>query len=161
MKPGGGKRKGTRFEREVCVKLSLWVSHGEDKDLFWRSAISGGRATVLLTKGRSVKPAGDICAVDPNGHRLTDRFFIECKHVRDLQLHRFMLHEGTLHNFWEQAVRQAVDHKRTPMLIARQDFLPVLLIVLAGSLRQPYPLAEVGHAAVHKFEDVLRTTCRL
>ena len=161
MKPGGGKHKGTAWEREVCKRLSLWVSHGKDPDLFWRSAISGGRATVLLTKGRSIKPAGDICSVDPNGHKLTDRYFIECKHERDLELHRFLLHQGKLWRYWEKAVEQAVLHKRTPMVVAKQDRYGALLLTLTGTIRAPFPLAELGPCAVFRFDDVLSRECKL
>jgi hypothetical protein len=161
MRPGGGKAKGTAFERKVCKDLSLWVSHGSDPDLFWRSAISGGRATVLLKGGRSIKPAGDICAVDPAGHKLTDRYFIECKHDRNLELSRFLCHTGKLWKFWEKAVQQAVDHRRSPMLIARQNNFPILLLVYVGKLRKPYPLAELGACAVYRFQDVMHTECKL
>lgn len=161
MRPGGGKAKGTAFERQVCKELSLWVSHGKNQDLFWRSSISGGRATVALRKGRDIKAAGDICAVDPEGHKLTDRYFIECKHVRDLMLHRFMVHEGMLWGFWEKAIEQALEHKRSPMLIAKQDRFPTLLLALVGSLRQPFPMAEVATCAVYVYQDVIETRCKL
>lgn len=162
MKPGGGKQKGTAFERSVCKSLSLWVSHGADPDLFWRSAISGGRATVLFNKqGRSIKPAGDICSVDPGGHRLTDRYFIECKHNHTLELHRFVVHEGKLWGFWERCVEQALAHRRSPMLIAKQDRFPTLMMLLAGRLRLPYPLAEMGPCAVYRFDAVMLTDCKL
>lgn len=161
MKQGGGKAKGTAFERGVCKDLSLWVSHGEDQDLFWRSSISGGRATVALRKGRAIKPAGDICAVSPGGHRLTDRFFIECKFYRDLELRRFLIHAGRLWEFWEHCVKQALQHGRTPLLIARQNRFPTLLLCLVGALRQPMPQAEVGTCAVYVYQDVLAIRCKL
>lgn len=161
MKAGGGKQKGSKFEREVCRDLSLWVTHGDDPNLFWRSAISGGRATVLLSKGRSIKPAGDICAVDPNGHKLTDRYFIECKHNRNLELHRFLVHEGKLWRYWEVCVKQALAHRRSPMLVAKQDRFPTLMLLISGRLRQPYPLGELGPVAIYRFDDVMRSECKL
>ena len=48
MRKGGGKEKGSSFERLVCKRMSMWLSKGERDDLFWRSAMSGGRATVQL-----------------------------------------------------------------------------------------------------------------
>src|SRR5215216_6431446 len=53
--------KGPQWEREVCRALSLWVTNGERVDVFWRSAMSGGRATV---HNRSVIPChkGDKCS---------------------------------------------------------------------------------------------------
>ena len=50
-KPGYGKQKGGEYERTVCKKLSLWVSNGTRDDIFWRSAMSGGRATLQRKKG--------------------------------------------------------------------------------------------------------------
>ena len=70
-----GKLKGGAFEREICVKLSKWVSYGERDDLFWRSAMSGGRQTVGFKKGINRKnQAGDITAIDPIGQKLIDSF---------------------------------------------------------------------------------------
>jgi len=46
MRKGGGKAKGASFERDICRRLSLWVSAGKQEDVFWRSAMSGGRSTV-------------------------------------------------------------------------------------------------------------------
>lgn len=163
MKTGsrGGRPKGIAFERKLCKLLSLWVSHGKDPDLLWRSAASGGRATLEARKGRNIRAAGDIAAVGPDGHKLTDRFFIECKFHADLNFDTFLLHEGKLWAMWDKTVDQALEHKRTPMLIAKQNRFPELLITLSTALRQPLPLAEVGTAAVYRLEDVLLTRCKL
>jgi hypothetical protein len=82
VKKGGGKGKGSSFERKVCVLLSLWVTNGKKKDAFWRSSMSGGRATIHVKRGDKNRQAGDIAAVAPEGHQFTDVFFAECKHVR-------------------------------------------------------------------------------
>lgn len=130
MRSGGGKAKGSSFERDVCKQLSLWVTGGKSKDVFWRSAMSGGRATVAARRGVKVRQAGDICAVAPEGHALTERYFIECKHVKDLGLDDFLLKgTGTLAKFWEKACRQAAAHKLAPMLIARQNLMPTIVLV--------------------------------
>lgn len=132
MKRGHGKQKGSGFERVVCKQLSLWVSHGAHKDLFWRSAMSGGRATIA--KG-AVRQAGDITAVAPEGHSLTDRFYIEGKFYADLALPRFFL-EGTgiLAKFWATTCNQAQKYGREPMLIAKQNQYPVMVLMDAGAL---------------------------
>lgn len=162
MKPGGGKRKGSKFERVLCKQLSLWVSGGVDADLFWRSSISGGRATVAQRKGQNIRAAGDICAVSPEGHKLTDRFFIEAKHMRDLQLNWFLLQEGKLWAIWEHAIDQALKHKRSPMVIAKQDLFPPLLLVLASvQVSRQLPLAELGNCNVYRFEEVIKGPFKL
>ena len=122
MRRGGGKQKGSAFERKVCRLLSLWMSHGEKEDLLWRSAMSGGRATVAKKKGIDIRQAGDITAVAPEGHALTDLFYIECKNYRDLQIDSFILdNRGKLAEFWRIAVREADRHERCPMLIAKEN----------------------------------------
>jgi len=126
MKPGAGKRKGSAFERKVCVLLSLWVTEGKRKDVFWRSAMSGGRATV---HGTQVRQAGDVCAVAPEGHSFADRYFVECKMYRNIRLPLFVLHgKGPLAKWWKVARQQAVTHKRLPWLIVCQNNLPILLL---------------------------------
>lgn len=155
------KQKGSSFERKVCTALSWWVSKGADRDLFWRSSISGGRATVALRKGRSIKAAGDICAVSPEGHKLTDIFFIECKHYKSLDLDAFIYGRGKLAKFWTHCVEQALAHQRSPMLIAKQNNYDTLILLLRTSRVRMQPLAEIGTAAVYRFDDYLRTACRL
>lgn len=77
---GGGKRKGGTYEREICRTLSLWWSDGEHDDLFWRSAASGGRATVRSKTGkRTTGHSGDICSTDSSSEPLTRAITIECK----------------------------------------------------------------------------------
>jgi hypothetical protein len=131
MKPGKGKAKGSAFERLVCKQLSIWVSDGKREDLFWRSAMSGGRATQRFAKGQSVKTQmGDISAVDPLGHQLTDRYYIECKAYNNLNLDRFILKgTGNLANFWETTCKEATKYHRQPMLIARQNQMPTFVMV--------------------------------
>lgn len=72
--------KGSNYEREICKRLSLWWTGGRRDDVFWRSAQSGGRATVRSRKGQqTVNSHGDAAAVDPDGAPLTDLFVIEIK----------------------------------------------------------------------------------
>lgn len=136
MKAGGSKAKGSNFEREVCAKLSIWITQGKHKDCLWRSAMSGGRATVHLNRGETNRQAGDICAVAPEGHLLTDAWYIECKHYRDLNLTSFFIEQrGLLYSFWLQTRVQARKHKRSPMLIAKENRRPVLVLVGRRGLR--------------------------
>src|SRR5574343_1504424 len=72
--------KGSAFEREVCKKLSLWWTHGERDDVFWRTAGSGARATTRSKGGRKTfGQYGDVQATDPIGQPLIDLFSIEIK----------------------------------------------------------------------------------
>ena len=124
-----GKQKGSGFERECCKELSLWITDGKMEDCLWRSAMSGGRATVARRKGQMVRQSGDICAVSPEGHILTDKWFIECKNYRRLQLDQFLVKgTGDLATFWKKACEEAARDSKDPMLIAKQNSWPTLII---------------------------------
>lgn len=129
MKAGGGKTKGGTFERLICVKLSKWVSEGKKDDLFWRSAMSGGRATVGAKKGiKRDSQSGDISAIAPEGHKLTNSFSIECKTYASLMLEGLLFEKkGGISSFWSQTVRDALNSEKMPMLIAKQNRSSVLL----------------------------------
>lgn len=158
-----GKRKGGSFERSICVQLSQWVSQGKRTDLFWRSAMSGGRATVAHRKGESVRQAGDITAVAPEGHVLTGQYYVECKHYRDLDLVGFFLNDkGKLAGFWRTAKREAEKHGRMPMLIAKQNNVPTIMILMARDFSGPsVDLIDQTRARVYKFDEVLKLNKRV
>lgn len=133
------KAKGTGYERVICKRLSLWVSEGANEDLYWRSAMSGGRATVAGKRGKSLaRQAGDITATAPEGHSLTDFFYIECKAYRNLGLDRFQwLGQGTLAKFWKDTKKQAALHRRHPMMIVKQNGFPSLVILAHWTQVEP------------------------
>lgn len=131
MRKGGSKQKGAAFEREVSEALSLWVSDGERDDLFWRSAMSGGRATVKFKTGKKNQTqGGDISAVHPAGHTFLGQFAVECKFYKELNIETSLLRGyGTLIGFWGEAVRMAQRQRKTPMLIAKQNNFPPLVLM--------------------------------
>jgi len=134
MRPGGGKAKGAAFERAVCRALSGWVSDGERDDLFWRSAMSGGRATVGATHGM-LRPtqSGDISSLFAKGdiHELRAAGFMnmvvaECKFLANIRLTHFLLNEqGPIRDAWEQCLNAcaASDGKRSrhPLLVVKEN----------------------------------------
>ena len=126
MKSGGGKAKGGEFERQVCKRLSEWVSDGKSDDLFWRSAMSGGRATVRKKKNQETASGqGDITAVTPAGNILTDRYVIECKHLKSIGLDLYVYGQGPLTGIWDK-LRKECNGKR-PMLIFKENRRPILI----------------------------------
>ena len=128
MRPGGGKHKGGAFERTICRELSLWMSEGLHEDLYWRSAMSGGRSTVAAGKGkRLAAQAGDISCVNELGHALTDQFLIECKSWKDLQFEGLIKGTGNLTDFWLDTKRIADAYSKYPMLIAKQNQQPTII----------------------------------
>lgn len=132
MKTGGAQAKGASFEREVCVLFSLWISQGKRRDCFWRTAMSGGRATIARKGGRMNKSqVGDICAVDELGHPFIDRFIVECKHYKDLSIESGIIaRTGLAYQFWIKLYRQckALRFAREPLLILRQNNTKTLII---------------------------------
>lgn len=133
MKPGGGKAKGGEFERSVCKALSLWVSKGQNVDLYWRSALSGGRATVA--KG-AVRQGGDITAVAPEGHVLTDQFYLELKHYKKLSIDCFLKGKGPLLDIWNTTVKEATKYNRIPVLIYKQNNWPTIFCTSPQGVQQ-------------------------
>lgn len=125
MRSGGGKAKGSQFEREVCKLLSLWLSQGKVEDVLWRSAMSGGRSTVAHAKGkRLAAQAGDISAIHPLGNEFISKFMVECKTYHDLQYVGLLSNRGHLVKFWLEAKHQARRYDKLPLLIAKQNQQP-------------------------------------
>lgn len=142
---GGGKAKGGGFERKVCKALSLWITAGAREDVFWRSAMSGGRATVMIKRGaKNQTGLGDVTAVDPLGNPLTDKFLIECKTYRNLHLH-LLLSETTdinqdrrkdrsILDFWWRCLRESASSGRLPFLVAKQNNMQPFVCLCGGGV---------------------------
>lgn len=134
-----GKRsneKGARFERSVCSKLSMWVSNLTREDIYWRAAMSGGRATLRAKRGRGPKfiaQTGDISAIDPLGTLLLSKFVIECKWYHDFRLDRMFFNPKAqgcrAMEFWWEVQQQAEGINRSPMLFFKQDHRGESLLV--------------------------------
>lgn len=171
------KQKGSNFEREVCKKLSLWLSYNQNDSLFWRSAMSGGRQTIGSKKGiNRSNQAGDITAIDPLGQKLTDRFVIECKFYKNIQLHSLLFgnpKSNSIFEFWIVLNSKASDLNKDPMLIIKQNGMPALLCIseplvkidnnLRVTLSENYgiePLAIFKHVVpvcyIYEFAYILR-----
>lgn len=130
------KAKGASFEREIAVNLSKWASFGEREDLFWRSSMSGGRATVARKKGGNLEAViGDLCAIHPDGKPFLDKFYVELKHYKDLNYSGILTKTGHLMRFWESTITEANSYKRNPMLIAKQNRLPTIVFLQTSGLR--------------------------
>lgn len=161
MRPGAGKSKGASFERLICTRLSEWVSRGKDRDLFWRSAMSGGRSTIALRKGVKLsRQAGDVCAVAPEGHALTHHYYIELKTYRDLDLDSFLFGKGKLAQFWARTSTEADKYQKFPLLIAKQNNYPTLALFDLGDAPGYILLRHIPlKCAVTLFEDIMSMKC--
>ena len=79
-KKGSGMKKGGKYERLICKRLSLWWTENKRDDIFWRTAGSGGRATQRKkNKQDTYGQHGDVQATDPIGEPLTMLCSIEIK----------------------------------------------------------------------------------
>lgn len=137
MQKGGGKNKGSSFERSICCRLSLWLTDNKREDVLWRSAMSGGRSTVAFAKGkRFASQAGDICSIDPLGNALTDKFMVECKFYSDLNFVGLLTYKGNLAKFWGTAKTQAAQCKKLPMMIAKQNAQPIVVCLSKEGARE-------------------------
>lgn len=156
-----GKSKGSEFERSVCKALSLWITVGKSVDVFWRSAMSGGRATVA--KG-AVRQAGDITAVAPEGHILTDQFYLELKHLKKIDLDGLIKDNGPLLAIWKKTQEEAAKYHRIPTLIFKQNHWPVVLCTTNAGIDKlkSAHLVCVESASYDmcfiRFDDLLKTT---
>lgn len=138
MRPGGGKQKGASFEREVCVMLSRWLTNDQQEDVFWRSAMSGGRATVAHKKGgkRLASQVGDISCIHAIGNRFIDAFAPECKFYADLEYKGLLTGRGKLVAFWEEINEQASRYGKHPFLVARQNRMPAHVCLSKAGLTE-------------------------
>jgi hypothetical protein len=130
MRTGGSSAKGAEFERLVCKTFSRWMTEGKRDDLFWRTSLSGGRATIAKKGGRMNKSQmGDICSVDPEGDWLIKKFVLECKYYKSLDIQGGLLKgSGVLIEFWRKLCHDCKDSGREPLLIAKQNNYPIILI---------------------------------
>lgn len=130
-KANTSKAKGGAFERKICKQLSLWVSKGKQDDLFWRSAMSGGRATLGIQKGIVRKgQMGDVSAISKLGQVLIREFVIELKHVKNMNVESGILYgtKAGLRTYWAKLLEECNAAYKYPMLIGRSNNRPVLLI---------------------------------
>lgn len=170
MRAGGGKAKGAAFERLVCERLSLWQSSGKRDDLFWRSAMSGGRASVKFQKGKkNQSQIGDISAIDQDGHWLVSLFVIECKFVKSAEFDSWINSNGGMaYGFWAKLVAQAEAADRYPMLVIKQNRV-VPMVLMTESAAEVLGLGQCEHtlagwrstqAHIYLFETLVTSKCR-
>lgn len=176
MKDGGGKNKGSEWERATGRALSLWLTNEERKDIFSRNVLSGGTFTLAESKGaKSSHMPGDLMAAHPLAFKFLERFSVECKHLASIGLEAY---------FWDTrggkdlgeiirlAKRQAASIGLEYMLIARQNRRDPLIFVngdigkqILGASRGTraaifpmYHLLHRGSTFVMRFDDMIRFT---
>lgn len=158
MKAGGsprkrpsaiGAKKGPAFEREICKSLSLWISGGERDDIFWRTAMSGGRATIGLRAGKKRDAqAGDISAIHSLGERLLNHVVVDTKWYGDIQFLGAVFNDrGRVYSWWHELLVHADSFGKKPMLIVRQNGYPVFVMLTPWSFERLFGLT-YDHASM-------------
>lgn len=125
------RQKGAAWERECCRRLSLWATNGDRDDLFWRTAMSGGRATIQIRKGfKNKSQVGDIGAVDALGEELLlQHVIVECKFHKNVDIVLgFLQQRGRLFGWWEKEVLKSAGTGREPFMIVLENRVPAMLI---------------------------------
>jgi hypothetical protein len=98
--------------------------------------MSGGRSTVAMAKGDKLSAqVGDISSVHRLGHMFIDKFMVECKFYKTLNYESLIKGAGTLLGFWARAVKDAKDHDKLPMLIAKQNNYPIVVCLSRAGVR--------------------------
>lgn len=131
--------KGSAFEREICRALTDWWTRDPESDvLFWRTAMSGGRATVRRKKGKKTTKShcGDIGALTDEGKPLTDLITFELKRgYRSANLHDLLdrTENSAIQTYegWINQAKAAADAAGTPFwaIIHKRDRKEITLLV--------------------------------
>ena len=126
MKPGGGKGKGSSFERYIAKELSLWWTEGKNDKIFWRTHSSG----MIGTVSKITQEYGDIMAVDKVGQPFTDEFSIECRIGKALRFEDLIYRDaGGIWDFIKQGEETAVSSGRKPLWFFKENRKEILMIV--------------------------------
>jgi hypothetical protein len=129
--------KGSSFEREICRDLSKWWSNGKRDDIFWRTSISGGRATTRRKKGKATfGQDGDIQAVDPIGQPLLEVCAIEIKRGYSSETIANLIDKplGAKEQLYEKFINQVIHSANNSnsiawMLIVKRDRRKTIVII--------------------------------
>lgn len=146
-----GKAKGNQFERDICRKISLWWTQGKHDDWFWRTATSGGRATVRSKAGKDTHGHnGDITATHPQAMILTKLVTMELKCGYSKHLITDLVDRRAGSAQWLEFFKQAIDaanNAKSPYwwLIVHQNRKETMVYmpwVMAQRLHRVCPIAK-------------------
>jgi hypothetical protein len=141
--------KGSSFERDISVKLSLWFSEGKRDDIFYRSQSSGARATQRYKSKKTTEGQhGDIAATCSEGEPLIKKWNIELKSGYSkkgklwsdkttrrvtgyclLDLLDSRQKDPIFLQFWAQTIKDSELSNREPILIFRRNLKDVCIAV--------------------------------
>ena len=149
MKKGGGKRKGSSFERVIAKDLSLWITGGSNEGIFWRTHSSGSLGTISKRR----LEYGDIMAIDDLGKPLTDNYNIECRHGKCLDLRHFIhpVKGSSIIQLINEGRTNAEATKRKPLWIIKEQGRDILVMMnfqdcdtIRGLCKAIYPQFDIA-----------------
>jgi len=137
--------KGSAYEREIAVALSLWWTQGFDADAIWRTNSSGARFTSRRkTKNPSsiCAEAGDLKSTKIETEALFNQFLIELKRGMTNQINLTDHLDTKEHNrrpYLEQIWQKAEDerlfcNRKEVMIIFRRNCKKDLVMVKKNSI---------------------------
>ena len=133
MKKGGGKAKGSGFEREISRYLTEWLTGQRKKYYFSRSPGSGALATMVAANDDI---SSDIIALQPEAKIICDNFSVECKNgyaEASLDKHLKDNKNNTIEDFWIQVNRDAAKGNKNPMLIFKKKGNNIIWLGIGSS----------------------------
>jgi hypothetical protein len=144
MRKGGGAQKGAVFERKVCILLSLWVTDGERAEIFVRNVQSGGKFTqaVKINNYERGMP-GDVMAGHPMAFAFLQKFAVECKHLRTLNIDEFVFGKNStmLGKIIQHSEKQSKLAGLHYMVVAKQNHREIITLM-------PTPIFEIMQGCV-------------
>lgn len=159
MRPGGGKGKGSGYEREIGYILSLWMSKGVRKDLLCRTVGSGAQFTSAARRQEMMGIPGDLRSQHEISDDFCKKFVIECKFWADLEIDNFLVGKGELYKAVLKVAKEGTDLNKEWMLICKQNHKPSWIIIKHDETFFPrmfalpkYPV--VCHRLFHGFADM-------
>lgn len=168
MKPGKSKNKGGNFERDISKKLSLFLSNGERDDGLWRSQSSGARATNRQkTNKYTENQYGDISSTAPFTKSFIDKYIIELKHYKSINLMSlFNSEKNLISEWWSKLNNSAKITEKIPLLIIKANNYPILLISNDTFCNQITMFFDINYSAsfyqkdqylyFYQFDDILK-----
>lgn len=140
MKKGGGKKKGSKFERTICRLFSIWWSKGLSRELFWRSGGSGSMGKISGSKVHR----GDIVQVQSeiedkkDGKIIMINAFpgcIECKH------HAFIdpwKKNNKIFIWMKKLLQEESGPDQVPILVFKQNQRDIFIVFPVVDLPWPF-----------------------
>lgn len=111
------KNKGNTFERKICKLLSQWITKGEREDILWRSISSGAWNTIK--KRTTTTQIGDITYIDDLGKPFIEKFAIECKSYKDVQMIKLFNQNSIINKWWDKINEEA--QGKYPLIIFKEN----------------------------------------